>query len=368
MILDNIKNTLTVNYNNKACYDIYFSNSFNDLPKQLNHINIKEKKICIVTDSNVGPLYAEEIANILSKYCKKVITFTFTAGETQKNLDTISALYQFLIENKFDRKDLLVALGGGVTGDMTGFTAATYLRGIDFIQIPTSLLAQADSSIGGKTGVDFKAYKNMVGAFYMPKLVYMNLNTLKTLPNRDFYSGLSEIIKHGIIKDSDLFYWLKHNNEKILNRDYESLKIMLFNSCMVKKEVVEKDPTEKGERALLNFGHTIGHAVEKIKDFSLYHGECVSIGMCSAAYISLLKNKISENTYNEILDCLEAFNLPITTSNIDVKEVVAATFNDKKMEAGKIKFILIESIGNAVIDTNISNEELEKGTISIIEG
>ena len=262
-------NAMKVNYEQKPCYDIVFSKDFNLLNDEIQQLNISNKRICIVTESNVGPLYANEVKDIFMSNSKEVIIFEFTAGEAHKNLDTISELYTVLIENKFDRNDMLVALGGGVVGDMTGYAAATYLRGIDFIQIPTSLLAQVDSSIGGKTGVDYKAYKNMIGAFYQPKLVYMNLSTLNSLPDREYYSGMGEIVKHGLIKDSDYFYWLKENYQKILDRDYDTLFTMIYNSCNVKRKVVEEDPKEKGDRALLNFGHTIGHAVEKLKNFTL---------------------------------------------------------------------------------------------------
>ena len=337
-------NAMKVNYEQKPCYDIVFSKDFNLLNDEIQQLNISNKRICIVTESNVGPLYANEVKDIFMSNSKEVIIFEFTAGEAHKNLDTISELYTVLIENKFDRNDMLVALGGGVVGDMTGYAAATYLRGIDFIQIPTSLLAQVDSSIGGKTGVDYKAYKNMIGAFYQPKLVYMILSTLNSLPDREYYSGMGEIVKHGLIKDSDYFYWLKENYQKILDRDYDTLFTMIYNSCNVKRKVVEEDPKEKGDRALLNFGHTIGHAVEKLKNFTLLHGECVSIGIVSAAYISLVKNYINNTEFNDICDTLKLFKLPVTTSDINANDVVEATLNDKKMDSGVIKFIVLKEL------------------------
>lgn len=210
--------------------------------------------------------------------------FIFPAGEESKTLATVENLYEFLIQNKFERRDMLAALGGGVVGDLTGFTAATYLRGIDFIQIPTSLLAQVDSSIGGKTGVDFRAYKNMVGAFHQPKLVYSCAETLKTLTEQQYISGLGEIIKHGLIKDIAYYHWLKEHKEAILSRDTQTMIEMIEVSCRIKKEVVENDPEEAGERALLNFGHTLGHAVEKLMNFTMLHGECVAVGMHGAAW------------------------------------------------------------------------------------
>ena len=263
---------------------------------------------------------------------------------------------------------MLLALGGGVTGDITGFAAATYLRGIDFVQIPTTLLSQVDSSIGGKTGVDFKAYKNMVGAFYMPKLVYMNLSTLNSLPEREYLEGMGEIIKHGLIRDTEYFYWLKENKDKIISRDYETVKKMIFVSCNIKRVVVENDPKEKGERAVLNFGHTIGHAVEKAKNFSLLHGECVAIGMAAATYISLKKGNIAEKEYNEINNVISDFKLPVYTTGILASDVVKATKNDKKMDSGVIKFITLEENGHAIIDRTISEELLLEATETVIRG
>ncbi|MBQ9489268.1 MAG: 3-dehydroquinate synthase, partial [Lachnospiraceae bacterium] len=243
-------------------------------------------------------------------------------------------------------------------GDLTGFVAATYLRGIDFIQVPTTLLAQADSSIGGKTGVDFEGYKNMVGAFKMPRLVYMNFETLKTLDERQYFAGFAEIMKHGLIKDSDFYEWLIENMYEICERDLNVLSEMLMKSCVVKKLVVEKDPTEQGERALLNLGHTIGHAVEKAKNFELYHGECVALGTVAAAYISWKKELLSMEEYYEIRDMFVPFYLPITVEGIDPQEVLTLTKSDKKKDGDHIKFVLLKKIGKAVIDTTVTDEEI----------
>ena len=281
--------TITVNYDEKPIYDIVIENSFDKLADSFKKLGVSGRKLAIVTDSNVGPLYADKAKIELEKTGNKVFVFTFEAGEAHKNLDTVQDLYEFLIVNKFDRKDMLAALGGGVVGDLTGFTAASYLRGIDFIQLPTSLLAQVDSSIGGKTGVDFRAYKNMVGAFHQPKLVYMNMSTLQSLDVRLFNSGFGEILKHGLIKDKAYFTWLSENYEKIEKLEPEALEEMIAVSCNIKRQVVENDPKEQGERALLNFGHTLGHAIEKLMDFKLYHGECVVLGMVAALNICLEK-------------------------------------------------------------------------------
>ena len=253
---------------------------------------------------------------------------------------------------------MLLALGGGVTGDITGFTAATYLRGISYVQIPTTLLAQADSSIGGKTGVDFDGYKNMVGAFKMPSLVYMNLSVLSTLEERQYYAGFAEVMKAALIRDGVFYEWLLENMYEISEKQPEVLEEMLVRSCSIKKMIVEKDPTEQGERALLNLGHTIGHAIEKYKDFSMYHGECVALGCVAAAYISWKKQYLSMEEYYEIRDMFVPFYLPISIDNIEPEKILELTKSDKKMENGKLRFILLKKIGKAVIDTTVTEQEI----------
>lgn len=349
---------MTVNYNKKPCYDIIFTKGFKDLVPELQEMDLKNRKLCIVTDSNVEPLYAEKLIKAIKKCASVIVTFTIPAGEEHKNLDEIRKLYAFLIENHFDRKDMLIALGGGVIGDMTGFAAATYLRGIDFIQVPTTLLAQTDSSIGGKTGVDFDGYKNMVGAFKMPRLVYMNLEVLKTLSDRQFASGFAEVMKHGLIKDAAFYEWLISNIYEINDRDLDVLKEMIMTSCNTKRLVVEKDPTEKGDRALLNFGHTIGHAIEKSKNFTLLHGECVALGCVAASFISWKRNLIKMEDYYEIRDMFVPFNLPISIEDIDPEEILQLTKSDKKMEAGNIKFALLKKIGKAYMDYTVTDQEI----------
>ena len=349
---------LTINFAKKPCYDIVFAQDFLGLPLELETLQATERRICIITDSNVEKLYAHEILNQIKDKCKKAEVFSFPAGEANKTLDTVREIYAFLIKENFDRKDLLIALGGGVVGDLTGFVAATYLRGVDFVQIPTTLLAQADSSIGGKTGVDFDGYKNMVGAFYMPKLVYMYVSVLKTLEDRQFFSGFAEIMKHGLIKDHIFYVWLLENMYEICDREPAVLEEMVVKSSTIKKLVVEKDPTEKGERALLNFGHTIGHAIEKAKNFELYHGECVALGCVAAAYISWKHELLTMEEYYEIRDMFVPFNLPISIDGISPKEVLELTKSDKKMDAGQIKFILLKKVGKAVIDTSVTDDDI----------
>lgn len=361
-MIDTIEsNRMQVNKDRKFCYDIVFEKSFDNLAGELSALGIQERRICIVTDSNVAPLYAGEVEKALSGSCKEVKIFSFAAGEESKNLETVQALYTFLIENRFERKDMLLALGGGVVGDLTGFAAATYLRGIDFVQIPTTVLAQVDSSIGGKTGVDFSKYKNMIGAFYMPRLVYMNTSVLQTLPERQFYAGMAEVIKSALIKDGYFYEWLINSLYEIYEKDEETILKMIYNCCNIKRLVVEKDPTEQGERALLNFGHTIGHAIEKAMNFKLLHGECVSLGMVAASFIAYKREMLTFDEYYEIRDMMVPFNLPITIEDVDPQEILRLTKSDKKMEAGKVKFILPKKIGKAVIDHSVSDEEIMAG-------
>ncbi len=349
---------ISVLYGRKPCYDIVFAKSFEELPEELDSLGCEKRRICIVTDSKVDEIYGEQVLGLVQGKCLKAVKYVFPNGEENKTLDTVRGIYRFLIGEGFDRRDLLLALGGGVVGDVTGYAAATYLRGIDFVQVPTTLLAQADSSIGGKTGVDFDGYKNMVGAFKMPGLVYINPAVLSTLEDRQFFSGFAEVMKHGLIKDAMFYEWLIENMYEICERDPDVLQEMLIRSCNIKKLVVEKDPTEQGDRALLNFGHTIGHAVEKAKNFELTHGECVALGAVAAAYLSWKRGLLSMEEYYEIRDMFVPFYLPISVDGIDPREVLELTKSDKKMAAGKIRFVLLKKIGKAVLDDTVTEEEL----------
>lgn len=349
---------MDVKKDGQFCYHIYLEPDFAKLPEAVEPLNIKERKLCIVADSTTAELYGVELKEILKETCTYVSMFVFPAGEVNKTLNTVRDLYEHLILEKFDRKDMLVALGGGVVGDLTGFAAATYLRGIGFIQIPTTLLSQVDSSIGGKTGVDFDAYKNMVGAFHMPRLVYMNLNVLKTLPDRQFACGMGEIIKHGLIQDSDYLEKLSTYQREIREKNYAALLWMVAGSCKVKRHVVEEDPTEQGIRAWLNFGHTIGHSVEKLKDFTLCHGECVAIGCAAAAWMSWKRGLISEKEKEAAEQLLLDYQLPVRVKGLKPEDIVKTTKLDKKMDAGKVKFVLLKKIGEAFVTRDVEDEEL----------
>lgn len=349
---------IDIHMDGKLIYDIYFENDYSIIKTVINNIGCSKRKICIISDSNVAKYHLDSLVKVLDDNKIMHIEYVFEAGEKNKNTDTIGKIYERLIEAHFDRNDVLIALGGGVTGDMTGFAAATYLRGIRFIQIPTSLLAMVDSSIGGKTGVDYMGYKNMVGAFHMPVAVLTNPLSLGSLPEREYISGFAEIIKHALIADSDYFEFLYSHAADAMKHDNDVLTEIIYRSCNIKKAVVEEDPTEKGIRAYLNFGHTAGHAIEKYMNFELLHGECVSLGCIVSLYISYKRGNISLNDYNKAKSLLEAYKLPVSISRLDNDAIVRITKNDKKSDGNMIKFILLKSIGEAYIDTTVTEEEI----------
>lgn len=351
---------ITVHRDGREIYEIVLEDSFEHLGAELAGLGIDGRRLCVVTDSNVAPLYLEEVTEQLEPVCRQVDSFLFPAGEEQKNLDTVQSLYRYLIEKHYDRNDLLVALGGGVTGDLCGYAAATYLRGIRFVQIPTTLLSQVDSSIGGKTGVDFDAYKNMVGAFHMPALVYTNTATLLTLSEEQYAAGMGEIIKHGLIRSREYYDWLGTHREAILRRDADICREMILKSDRIKREIVERDPLEKGDRALLNFGHTLGHAVEKLMHFELLHGSCVALGCVGAAWLSARRGLLPMEEVGQLCRLLEDFGLPVTLKDtgLHAQEILAATKSDKKMDSGRIRFVLLHRIGDAFVDRTVCDEEL----------
>ena len=357
---------LTVKRTGEFEYKIIWDNNFDALSECIKSLSLQGQRACIVTDSNVERLYADELTQAIKGDFAVVSKFVMNAGEQHKTLDTVRDLYTHLIENKFERKDILIALGGGVVGDLTGFAAATYLRGVDFIQIPTTLLSQVDSSVGGKTGVDFDSFKNMVGAFWQPRLVYMNMAVLDTLSDEQFACGMGEILKTGLLADADYFKWTRSNSEAILAHDKAALATMIQKSCHIKAKIVEEDPFENGRRALLNLGHTLGHAIEKLKGFELLHGQCVAIGMIAAAYISHQRGYLTDTDLTTIEAANTIYQLPINVSDILVEDILATSKSDKKMDQGKIKFILLKEIGNAVVDKSVTDTELKDALEYII--
>lgn len=350
--------TLNVKATKKDLYDIIITSDFALLKEKIEEVCPDAGKVCIVTDSNVGPLYYDTIASLLSdKYT--VCKFEIPAGEASKCMDNVLKIQDFLFKENFTRKDFAIALGGGVTGDLTGFAASIYKRGINFVQIPTSLLAMTDSSIGGKTAVDYNGVKNILGAFHMPVLVYAALDTLNTLPEREFYAGFAEIMKAGLGFDSKFYEWLLSHIYEICEKDTETLEYMLNTAVNIKRMVVEKDPFENGDRALLNLGHTIGHAIETDFAGEYLHGECVALGCVAAAFISWKMDMIPMEDYYEIRDMFVPFNLPISMVKDDMSNILEILKADKKNTGKSINMVLFKKIGKAVLVKDISRELIE---------
>ncbi|MDA3846480.1 MAG: 3-dehydroquinate synthase [Vallitaleaceae bacterium] len=349
----------------EKCYNIYFSDTFEPLATILEAGNYS--KIAIVSETNVFPLYGEALKKVCQVNPKEVYSYTYIAGEANKNIDTLVDLYDFCVSSKLDRNSIVLALGGGVTGDMVGFLSATFMRGIAYGQIPTSLLAQVDSSVGGKTGIDFNGYKNIIGAFYQPEFVFMNTNTLKTLNQREFSSGMGEIIKHGCILDKDYLNMLINEREGIVALEHNALTNMIIRSCEIKSKIVGQDEKERGIRALLNFGHTFGHAVERLIDFKLSHGACVSIGMVAASYLSLTLNYIQKEDYDLIIDTIISYGLPISIDGILSSDVYNDMFSDKKTAYNQLKLVLLRNLGDAFITTDVKKEDIIKAIEHIIK-
>jgi 3-dehydroquinate synthase len=285
-------------------------------------------------------------------------------GEQHKNLDWANAIYTSLLTNMFDRKSALVALGGGVIGDLTGFAAATFLRGVPFIQVPTTLLAMVDSSVGGKTGVNHAMGKNMIGAFYQPKKVLMDLSVLKTLPKEEFLSGMAEVIKYGVIRDAAFFDYLVNNREKILSLDPDALSHVIQRSCEIKAEVVSKDECEGGLRAILNYGHTVGHALEKAENYTMRHGYAVAIGMVYAARLAHKTGLCDASVSQRVEELIKSYGLPTDLSALSRKPAVTELMDtmqiDKKAEGGKVKFVLPKKIGEVVITQEWDERQLQE--------
>jgi 3-dehydroquinate synthase len=308
------------------------------------------KRCAVVTDTNAGPLYAEAAVASLKKAGFDPVVVTVPAGETAKSLKTVAACYDQFAAHRLERKSFVVALGGGVVGDLAGFVAATYLRGVPFVQVPTTLLAQVDSSVGGKVGVNLKAGKNLVGAFHQPRLVLCDQDALKTLPHREFRAGLAEVIKYGIIYDIPFFRVLEKNIGKLLKLQPKLLAEVVARCCEIKAEVVGQDETETGLRAILNFGHTIGHAIENTAGYGKYlHGEAISIGQVAAAHLSGLLAGMSAAEAGRIAALFTAAGLPvgIRLNKIQTGRLLGAMKLDKKVSSGEVKFVLADRIGSA---------------------
>lgn len=320
--------------------------------------SLNGRQVVVISNETVAPLYLDTLKNHLPS--DSLFTFEMQDGEAFKSLQTFEAIQSFLLENRISRDAVLIALGGGVVGDLCGFVAATYQRGVDFIQVPTTLLAQVDSSVGGKTAVNHPLGKNMIGAFYQPKSVLIATNTLNTLPPREFAAGFAEVVKYGIIYDAAFFEFLEQNKTLIKQRDPEILAQVIHRCCEIKAEVVAKDEKESGIRALLNLGHTFGHAIEAEMGYGAWlHGEAVSAGMVIASELAVMRQNMTTEEKQRVIDLLAYFELPTSgpeTMNMD--SYLAHMGRDKKVKAGKIRFIVPTALGKADIFSDITDAEL----------
>lgn len=322
---------------------------------------LKRKHVAIVTNTTVAPLYLEQLSQSLQAAGVTVIAIILPDGEAYKNSATLNTIYDTLLQNRCERSTTLIALGGGVIGDLTGYAAATYLRGVPFIQIPTTLLSQVDSSVGGKTGINHPLGKNMIGAFYQPQLVLADIDTLQTLPAREFSAGMAEVIKYGLIRDAKFFDWLELNMASLMQLDEDTLSYAIFRSCQNKADVVAKDEHEQGDRALLNLGHTFGHAIENAMGYGVWlHGEAVAAGSMMAADLSRRMGWLSESEVTRIQNSFVAADLPVTAPKLGVERYLDLMGLDKKVENGKIRLILQQGIGKSVITSDYDAQKLRE--------
>ncbi|MCK7598833.1 3-dehydroquinate synthase [Microbulbifer sp. CAU 1566] len=311
---------------------------------------VRGQQVLVVTNETIAPLYLQSVLESLQGFAK-VDSIQLPDGEAFKTLDTLNRIFDTLLEKRHDRSTTILALGGGVVGDMSGFAAACYQRGVDFVQLPTTLLSQVDSSVGGKTGVNHPLGKNMIGAFYQPQLVLIDIDTLSTLPDRELSAGIAEVIKYGMICDAPFFEWLEQNMDRLLARDPEALAYAVERSCADKAAVVAEDERESGRRAILNFGHTFGHAIEAVQGYGNWlHGEAVAAGMVMAAELSQLRGWISSDEVGRLRALLTKANLPQQSpADMAVDDYLRAMSVDKKVQDGKLRLVLLEALGSAQV-------------------
>ena len=321
----------------------------------------------VVADTNTAPLYGEQIKDALVKGGLRPEICAVPAGETAKSLRYVEELYNRFADAKLDRKSLVVAVGGGVVGDLAGFVAATYMRSVPFVQVPTTLLAQVDSSVGGKTAINLPLGKNLVGAFYQPDAVFIDLNMLQTLPKREIATGLGEIVKYGVIADAKLFSFLEENYTALLNLELVPLTHVIGRSCAIKADVVGKDEKEAGLRRILNFGHTVAHAVEQETNYSRYnHGEAVALGSLCAARLSKLEGYIDEKTEERLFKLIDELNLPTVAAGCTLSHMEEEILRDKKTVGGKVNWVLMRDIGEVFVTADVTEDNVKAAMLSIL--
>ena len=317
-------------------------------------------RAAVVTNTTVAPLYLERMCAGLIGRGLDIVTIVLPDGEAYKNWETLNLVYDALLSARCDRQTTVIALGGGVIGDLAGFAAASYQRGVPYIQVPTTLLAQVDSSVGGKTAINHPAGKNMIGAFYQPVAVFADVDTLATLPARELRAGLAEVIKYGLLSDLEFFEWVEANIDKLLARDSEALTLAIQQSCAIKARIVGLDEKEAGTRALLNLGHTFGHAIETAMGYGVWlHGEAVAAGMVMAADLSRRLGILREPDVRRLILLLERAGLPVSAPGITAARFVELMSVDKKAMAGKIRFVLLERLGSAIVHEDVPRDTLD---------
>jgi 3-dehydroquinate synthase len=315
---------------------------------------LPQRRAAVITNSTVGPLYLERLRTALEGRGIATFPISIPDGEIHKDWETLNRIFDTLLENRCERGTTLIALGGGVVGDITGFAAAVYQRGVPFIQIPTTLLAQVDSSVGGKTAINHPLGKNMIGAFYQPRAVISDTDTLLTLPPRELAAGIAEVVKYGLIYDAAFFDWLEANMARLLKSDPEAMAYAIERSCAIKAEIVALDEREDGVRALLNYGHTFGHAIETATGFGTWlHGEAVAAGMVLAARLSHHLGMIGATEVRRIAKLLASANLPVTAPELGLERYLELMGHDKKVQGGRIRFVLLERLGAAVLSGDV---------------
>lgn len=321
--------------------------------------HLKRKHVAIVTNTTVAPLYLDKLSQTLQVAGVSVIPIILPDGEAYKNTETLNKIYDALLQNRCERSTTLIALGGGVIGDLTGYAAATYLRGVPFIQIPTTLLSQVDSSVGGKTGINHPLGKNMIGAFYQPQVVLADIDTLKTLPVRELSAGMAEVIKYGLIRDAEFFDWLEAHIEQLMALEETAISEAIYRSCQNKADVVARDEHETGERALLNLGHTFGHAIENAMGYGVWlHGEAVAAGTMMAADLSQRMAWLSAAEVARIHALLTKARLPLDAPKLGADKYLELMQMDKKVADGKIRLVLQQGIGKSVITSDYDADKL----------
>lgn len=322
---------------------------------------LPQNKVAIITNTTVAPLYLGPLSRALEARGVGVMTVLLPDGEAHKNWETLNTIFDALIENHCERKTTLLALGGGVIGDLAGFAAAVYQRGVPFVQVPTTLLAQVDSAVGGKTAINHPLGKNMIGAFHQPLAVISDTDTLETLPDRELAAGVAEVIKYGLIRDAKFFDWLEKNINRLLAREPEALVYAIERSCSNKADIVAVDERETGLRALLNYGHTFGHAIEAGQGFGNWlHGEAVSAGMVLATKLSHRMGLLARHDVARVIDILSRAGLPVTAPELGIERYLALMGHDKKVEGGRTRFVLLKRLGDAFVAEKVPADALRE--------